>query len=411
MGNEHLFDQLDRRDHETREAAQAAMLPDFIAKVMRTAPAWADQLAGVDPQTITSRAALATLPVLRKSELQKRQSDSPPLGGFATSEAGRLGRLFMSPGPIFEPEGFGDDWWRTARALHAAGFRSGDVVHNTFAYHLTPGGWILDAGARALGCTVIPAGTSPSEQQLAALRQFKPTAYVGVPDYLKILLDKAAETGQPISSIKRASVSGGPLFPSLRDDYESRGIAVRQIYATADLGVIAYESCTDGTMIVDEGVMVEIVKPGTGDPLPAGEVGEVVVTSFNRDYPMIRLATGDLSAIAAGPSPCGRTNMRIKGWMGRADQATKVKGMFVRPEQMAELARRHPELGRLRLIISRDGEQDVMLLKAENASQEEALKEQLQQSLQALTNLRGSVELTPPGSLPNDGKIIDDTRG
>jgi len=411
MSSDPFFDDLDRRDPATRAAAQAALLPDFIAHAIAVAPAWAAHLSAIDPQSVTSRKALASLPILRKSDLQKRQAAEPPLGGFATSERGRLGRLFMSPGPIFEPEGFADNWWRTARALHAAGIGQGDIVHNTFSYHLTPGGWILDAGARALGCTVIPAGTSPSEQQLAALAQFRPSAYVGVPDYLKILLDKAAAAGRPVTSIKRASVSGGPLSASLRDDYESRGICVRQTYATADLGVIAYESSADGCMIVDEGVIVEIVRPGTGDPLPDGEVGEVVVTSFNRDYPMIRLATGDLSAVAPGRSPCGRSNMRIKGWLGRADQAAKVKGMFVRPAQIAELARRHSDLGRLRLVVSRDNDQDLMTLQVESNSRDGGLRERLEQSLRAITNLRGSVELVPIGSLPNDGKVIDDTRG
>lgn len=414
--SDRYFDQLEIRDPQSREKTQFEALPAFIVQAMAVAPAWAKQLDGVEPQAITSRAALSSLPLLRKSDLQAAQASSPPYGGYATSEAQRLSRAFMSPGPIFEPEGYGDNWWRTARALFAAGFRAGDVVHNTFSYHLTPGGWIMDAGARTLGCTVIPAGTSPSEQQLTALAQFQPTAYVGVPDYLKILLDKAAEADQPVTSIKRASVSGGPLFPSLRQEYAERGIAVTQVYATADLGVIAYESEGHDGMIVDEGVIVEIVKPGTGEPLPAGEVGEVVVTSFNRDYPMIRLATGDLSAVAEGRSPCGRTGMRIKGWMGRADQAAKVKGMFVRPEQIAQIAKRHPELGRLRLVITRDGEQDAMTLRAEmqqaaDVAAEPTLPDRLRDTLQAVTNLRGEVEVTASGSLPNDGKVIDDARG
>ena len=410
MTNSTHFDQLETRDPLVREASQFDLLPGLIAHAISNAPAWATHLQGINPATITSRKALAAIPVLRKSDLQKCQSEAPPFGGFASNEAGRLGRAFMSPGPIFEPEGIGENWWRSARALYAAGFRGGDVVHNTFSYHLTPGGWILDAGARALGCLVIPAGTAGSEQQLAAIGQFRPTAYVGVPDYLKILLDKAHEAGIDGSCIKRASVSGGPLFPSLRDEYAARGIAVLQTYATADLGVIAYESEAQEGMIVDEGVIVEIVKPGTGEPVPDGDVGEVVVTSFNRDYPMIRLATGDLSAVAAGPSSCGRTNMRIKGWMGRADQATKIKGMFVRPEQINELAKRHPELGRLRLIVSRDGERDVMTLRAESNSDGADLAARVLESLQTLTSLSGSVELVAPDDLPNDGKIIDDTR-
>ncbi len=413
------FDQLETREPGAREASQFNLLPGLLAHAIAAAPAWAAHLSGHDPAAITSRAALSTLPVLRKSALQAAQSVAPPFGGFATTEAGRLGRAFMSPGPLFEPEGSGEDWWRAARALYAAGFRETDVVHNTFSYHLTPGGWILDAGARALGCLIIPAGTAPSEQQLAALKQFRPTAYVGVPDYLKILLDKAAEAGIDMSAVKRASVSGGPLFPSLRDEYKSRGIDVLQTYATADLGVIAYESAgADGApldgMIVDEGVIVEIVKPGSGEPVPDGDVGEVVVTSFNRDYPMIRLATGDLSAVLPGLSSCGRTSKRIKGWLGRADQATKIKGMFVRPEQINELARRFPELGRLRLIVTREGERDVMTLHAEHAAAgapNEALSGRLNEALQNVTSLSGTVELVAPGSLANDGKIIDDRRG
>jgi phenylacetate-CoA ligase len=316
----------------------------------------------------------------------------------------------MSPGPIFEPEGYGEDWWRTARALFAAGIRKGDIVHNTFAYHLTPGGWILDAGARALGCAVIAAGPGNTEQQLDVIQYLKPTAYVGVPDYLKILLDKAKEAGKDAFCFKKALVGGGALFPSLRAEYNARGIDTYQTYATADLGIIAYESPALEGMIVDEGAILEIVRPGTGDPLPAGEVGEVVVTTFNRDYPMIRFATGDLSAVLPGISPCGRTNMRIKGWLGRADQTTKVKGMFVHPEQVAEVAKRFAGLGRVRLVVARAGEQDIMILRAEAASADAGLKEKLVQTLQAVTKLKGEVELVAPGSLPNDGKVIADER-
>jgi phenylacetate-CoA ligase len=377
---------------------------------MANAAGWADHLQGIDPAALTSRQALASLPVLRKGTLKDRQAKSPPFGAFATSVAGTLARIFMSPGPIFEPEGFGEDWWRSARALFAAGFRKGDIVHNTFAYHLTPGGWILDSGARALGCAVIAAGPGNTEQQLDAIQYLKPTAYVGVPDYLKILLDKAKEAGRDASSFKKALVSGGALFPSLRAEYKQRGIDTYQTYATADLGIIAYESLALDGMIIDEGVIVEIVRPGTGDPVPPGEVGEVVVTAFNRDYPMIRLATGDMSAVLPGTSPCGRTNMRIKGWMGRADQTTKVKGMFVHPEQVAEVAKRHAGIGRLRLVVGRAGEQDTMTLKAEAASPDAGLKARLADTLQSLTKLKGDVELVTPGSLPNDGKVIADER-
>ena len=408
------FDHLETRDPASREQALFNMLPSLIERAMAKAPGWAAHLKGVDARAITSRDALATLPVLRKSDLKDAQLKSPPFGNFAIDEPGGFGRIFQSPGPIFEPEGFGADWWRSARAMHAAGFTKDDIVHNTFAYHLTPGGWIMDAGARALGCAVIPAGPGNTEQQLDAIEHIRPTAYTGVPDYLKILLDKAKEAGRDASSFKRAFVSGGALFPSLRQQYKDRGITCTQAYATADLGLIAYESLgpngiTEG-MIVDEGVIVEIVGPGTGEPLPAGEVGEVVVTSFNRDYPMIRFATGDMSAVLPGVSPCGRTNMRIKGWLGRADQTTKVKGMFVHPEQIAAIGKRHPELGRLRLVVTRAGEQDAMTLMAEAPSNDPALAIGLAQSIVDLTKLKGEVEIVAVGTLPNDGKVISDER-
>jgi phenylacetate-CoA ligase len=405
------FDHLETRDPQQRELAQFNLLPGLLQRAVERAPGWAEHLAGIDLQAVNSRAALATLPVLRKSALKDLQAKRPPFGGFATTEPAGVGRIFMSPGPIFEPEGRGEDWWRSARALYAAGFRKGDVVHNTFAYHLTPGAWVLDAGARALGCTVIAAGPGNTEQQLEAITQLLPTAYVGVPDYLKILLDKAREAGRDVSCFKRAMVSGGALFPSLRKEYKDRGIDVFQMYATADLGTVAYESAALDGMIVDEGVIVEIVRPGTGDPVPEGDVGEIVVTSFNRDYPMIRLGTGDLSAVLAGQSPCGRTNMRIKGWLGRADQTTKVKGMFVHPEQIAALAKRHPELGRVRLVVGRAGEQDTMILKAEAPTADAAaLAVRIAETLQQLTKLKGDVELSAPGTLPNDGKVIADER-
>jgi phenylacetate-CoA ligase len=404
------YDQLELRDPAQRELAQFNLLPDLVRLAMAKAPGWAAHLKGIDPASVTSRAALAKLPVLRKSALKGLQAKDPPYGGFTTSPAGALARIFLSPGPIFEPEGFGEDWWRTARALFAAGIRKGDIVHNTFAYHLTPGGWILDAGARALGCAVIAAGPGNTEQQLDVIQYLKPTAYVGVPDYLKILLDKAKEADRDASCFQKALVGGGALFPSLRAEYKARGIDTYQTYATADLGIIAYESAALEGMIVDEGAIVEIVRPGTGDPVPAGEVGEVVVTTFNRDYPMIRFATGDLSAVLPGASPCGRTNMRIKGWLGRADQTTKVKGMFVHPEQVAEVAKRYPSLGRVRLVVARAGEQDTMTLRAEAAGADAGLKAKLAETLQAVTKLKGEVELVAPGSLPNDGKVIADER-
>ena len=407
---EKYFDNLETRDPKQRELAQFNLLPSLIERAKTMAPGWAAHLGRIQPRDVASREALAKLPLLRKSSLPAQQATTPPLGGFNASPLSGMGRIFMSPGPIFEPEGAAQDWWRSARALHAAGFRKGDIVHNTFSYHLTPGGWILDAGARALGCAVIPAGPGNTEQQIDAIARLKPTAFIGVPDYLKILLDKAKEAGRDASSFKRAMVSGGALFPSLRQEYRERGIATFQTYATADLGIIAYETSAADGMIVDEAVIVEIVRPGTGDPVPDGEVGEVVVTSFNRDYPMIRFATGDLSAVVAGVSPCGRTNMRIKGWMGRADQATKVKGILVHPEQVAELARRHSELGRIRLVVDRAGEHDTMTLLAESESFDPSLAARIAETLQQITKMKGVVQFAAPGSLPNDGKVIADER-
>jgi phenylacetate-CoA ligase len=404
-----FYDASEARAPELREREQFAKMPELVARAM-SAPGWAEQLGGVEARAVTSRAALAALPVLRKSEVKDRQTAKPPLGGFAVTAPGKLKRLLMSPGPIFEPEGHGADWWNSARALFAAGFRFGDIVHNSFAYHLTPGGFILEAGAHALGCAVIPGGIGNTEQQVEAITHLKPSGYTGTPDFLKILLDSAEKTGKDVSSLKRGLVSGAALPSSLRDHLAGRGIVVKQCYATAELGVIAYETPAREGMVVNESVIVEIVRPGTGDPVADREVGEVVVTSFNTDYPMIRLATGDLSAVLAGRSPCGRTNMRIKGWMGRADQTTKVKGMFVHPGQIAEVAKRHPELGRVRLSVTREAEQDVMTLAAECAARPGGLEDAVAASLQAVTKLKGRVQLVAPGTLPNDGKIIADER-
>jgi phenylacetate-CoA ligase len=402
------FDSLETRDAATREQHLFARLPAQVARAM-TAPGWGKHLAGVDPSAVTSRAALAKLPVLRKSALIGLQKDNPPFGGFNVTPPGRAKRLFMSPGPIFEPEGQTGDY-NAARALFAAGIRAGDVVHNCFSYHLTPGAFILEAGAHALGCAVIPGGVGNTEAQLDAIAQLKPAAYVGTPDFLKILLDAAGTVGKDASSIKRGLVSGAALPPSLRKELAERGVAVKQCYAVAEVGVISYESDALEGMIVNEDIILEIVRPGTGDPVADGEVGEVVATSFNLDYPMIRLATGDLSAVLAGASPCGRTNTRIKGWMGRADQTTKVKGMFVRPEQIAEVVRRHPELVRVRLIVTREGEQDAMTLSAECATRSDGFEQTIGETLQAVTKLKGAVKLVAPGSLPNDGKVIADER-
>ncbi len=409
------YDSLETRDPEVREASQFSLLPDLVHRAVSKAPGWARHLGGVDPRAITSREALSQLPVLRKNDLKELQQANPPFGGFAVDENASIQHIFMSPGPIFEPEGRSKDWWRGARSAYAAGFRKGDIVWNTFAYHLTPGGWLTDACFRDIGCAVVPAGPGQTEQQIEGISIVKPVGYCGVPDYLKILMDKAADAGKPITSIRKALVGGGALFPSLRKEYAERGVTVFQNYGTADLGLVAYESpLPDGSvegMIMDEGVILEIVRPGTGDPVPEGEVGEIVVTSFNREYPMIRFGTGDMTAILSGRSPCGRTNTRIKGWLGRADQTTKVKGMFVHPEQIAKVAKAHPELGRLRLVVARAGnEQDVMTLRAESATQDPNLATRIAETLAAQTKLRGEVQLVAPGSLPNDGKVIADER-
>jgi len=403
------YDALETRAPAAREREQFARMPEVVARAM-SAPGWARQLAGIDPKSVNSRAALAKLPVLRKSDLAVLQKESPPFGGLNVTPANRVKRLLMSPGPIFEPEGDGVDWWGAARACFAAGFRIGDIVHNSFAYHLTPGGFILESGCQALGCAVIPGGVGNTEQQLEAIAHYKPSGYVGTPDFLKILLDTAEKTGKPAVSCKRALVSGAALPASLREELGKRGVAVLQCYATAELGVIAYESEAREGMIVNETVIVEIVRPGTGAPVAEGEVGEVVVTSFNADYPMIRLGTGDLSALLPGVSPCGRTNARIKGWMGRADQTAKVKGMFVHPKQIAEVAARHPQLVRLRLVVGREAEQDTMTLMAECAAPDAALEAAVAATLQSVSKLKGAVKLVTPGALPNDGKVIADER-
>jgi len=403
------FDARETRDPEARERDLAARLPALVRAAL-SAPGWRAHLGDIDARDIDSRAALAKLPILRKGELIDLQKARPPFAGFVAGPMSAFGRLFTSPGPIFEPEGRHDDAWRSARGLFAAGFRRGDIVLNTFSYHMTPGGFILDAGARAVGCAVIPAGPGNAEQQLQIITHLRPTAYVGTPDFLKILLDAGAAAGAPATSMTKAVVSGAAFPPSLQAEIKLRGIDAYQIYATADLGCVAYETPARMGMVVAEDVLVEIVRPGTGDPVADGDVGEVVVTSFDHDHPWIRLALGDLSAVLPGVSPCGRTNLRIRGWMGRADQTTKVKGMFVRPEQVAALAHRHPELGRLRLVVSRAGETDTMTLRAEAKSQNPALANAVGETLRAMTKLGGTVELVAPGSLPNDGKVIEDAR-
>lgn len=402
------FDSRETRDPRQRELDLMGHLPGLVANALK-APGWRQHLGAVDPAEITTRAALAQLPVLRKSELPALQKSAPPFGALVADPVERFGRLFTSPGPIYEPESRHDDAWRAARGIYAAGVRAGDVLLNTFSYHLTPGGFILDGGARAVGCAVIPAGPGNAEQQLDLIEHLRPTAYCGTPDFLKILLDAARNAGRDASSLRRAVVSGAAFPPSLQAEIKACGIDAYQLYATADLGVIAYETSAREGMVVNEDVLVEIVRPGTGDPVPEGEVGEVVVTSFDPHHPWIRLALGDLSAIQPGPSACGRTNARIRGWLGRADQTTKVKGMFVRPEQVAEVGRRHPGVGRLRLVVARSGEIDVMTLKVE-CSEAPGLADRIVESVRTVTKLGSTVELVAPGSLPNDGKVIDDTR-
>lgn len=403
-----FFDALETRSAEEREADLMARLPAQIAHAKTTAY-FARSLAGVDAAAVNSRAALARLPVIRKHELIELQKAQRPFGGLVASTYGRLGRVFSSPGPIYEPEGRSADWWRTARALFAAGFRAGDLVHNSFSYHMTPGAWILEAGAHALGCTVFPGGVGQTEQQVQAMADLAPNGYVGTPSFLRILVEKADELGIKLPSLTKALVSGEAFLPPVRDALRARGIEGFQAYATADLGVIAYETPARQGLVVDEGVILEIVRPGTGDPVAEGEVGEVVVTTFNQDYPLVRFGTGDLSAVLPGASPCGRTNVRIKGWMGRADQTTKVKGMFVHPEQVAEVVKRHPEVAKARLVVTNPDANDAMTLHCE-ASGDEALVRAIADSVRDCTKLRGEVKLVAPGSLPNDGKVIEDAR-
>lgn len=410
------FDTLETRSADAREATQLAALGDRVAYAKVHAPAFAATLAHVDPRELTSRTAVAQLPVLRKSELLALQKDRRPFGALAAAGWGardgrgpRAGRVFSSPGPIYEPEGLGDDYWRLARALYAAGFRAGDLVHNCFSYHFTPAGSMLESGALALGCTVFPGGIGQTEQQVQTMSDLGADAYVGTPSFLRIILEKADELGIRVPRLTKALVSGEAFTGGVRSFLAERRIAACQVYASADAGSIAYESPAHDGLIVDEGVLLEIVRPGTGDPVPAGEVGEVVVTLlYNDDYPLIRFATGDLSATLPGVSACGRTNMRIKGWLGRADQATKVKGMFVHPSQVADIVRRHPGIGRARLIVDNPGGNDRMTLHIEASDAVSA--EAVVASMREVTKLRGEVALHAVGELANDGKIIDDTR-
>ena len=405
------FDALETRDPELRERAQLAALPRQVAHAKSAVPAFANILADVEPAAVTSRSALARLPVTRKSELLEIQKGNRPFGGFAATRWGAARRVFASPGPIYEPEGASPDYWRLARALFAAGFRQGDLIHNCFSYHFTPAGSMLETGAHALGCTVFPGGIGQTEQQVQAMAELRPDGYVGTPSFLRIILEKADEQGVALPSLRRALVSGEAFLPPFRDALAARGIHGYQAYATADVGLIAYETSARDGLIVDEGVLVEIVRPGTGDPVAPGEVGEVVVTAlYNADYPLLRFGTGDLSAQLPGVSACGRTNMRIKGWMGRADQTTKVKGMFVHPSQVADIVRRHPEIARARLVVDNPDGNDRMILHVEIGNDKPANTNAIVATIRDVTKLRGDVMIRKKGELPNDGKVIDDTR-
>ncbi len=389
-----FYDALETRDPEVRERDLLARLPKQVAHAQANAPGFARILKGVTPAEITSRAALAKLPVTRKSDLKTLQAEIRPLGGLNATPVEKLAKIFSSPGPIYEPEGYGKDWWRTARALYAAGFRPGDLVANTFAYHFTPAGSMLETGALACGCAVVPTGVGQTEMQVAAIADLRISAYIGTPSFLKLIVEKADELKTDIACLTKAMVGGEYVPPALRAAMAERRLSVMQCYATA----------------VDEGILVEIVRPGTGDPVADGEVGEVVVTTFNPDYPLIRFATGDLSAVLPGASPCGRTNVRIKGWLGRADQTTKVKGMFVHPSQVAEVVKRHAEVKRARLIVDTADGQDRMTLHCEVAGAPAGLVERIVATLRDVTKLRGEAALRAPGELPNDGKVIEDTR-
>ena len=406
-----FYDALETRDPETRERALMSALPRQIALAKAKAPGWARILSEVDPAGVTGRAALAELPVTRKPDLIALQKAEPPFGGLNATPVAQLGRIFVSPGPIYEPAGRGRDWGRAARALFAAGFRSGEVALNTFAYHFTPAGAMMEAGALALGCAVVPGGTGQTEMQVAAIASLRATAYIGTPSFLKLIVEKADELRSDIGSLKKAAVGAEYLPPALRAVMGERGIRVLQSYASADLGLIAYESEALEGMILDEELILEIVRPGTGEPVPEGEVGEVVITTFNTDYPLIRFGTGDLSAVLRGSSPCGRTNTRIRGWMGRADQSTKMKGLFLQPSQVAEIVRRHKEILKARLVVDNPGGSDRMTLQCEvRGAPPAGLAQAIEDSIRSITKLRGEVAFRKPGELPNDGRVIEDAK-
>ena len=405
-----FYDALETRSADQRASDIATALPAQIAHARSNTAYYAETLASVDPASVTGPAGLGKLPLTHKADLLDRQKQDPPFGGLNATATRELLRLYLSPGPIADPEGRGRDWWGMGRGMFAAGFRQGDIAHNCFSYHHTPAGAMMEAGAHAIGCAVYPGGVGATEQQVEAIAFYGADGYIGTPDFLGKILERADEMGADVSSLKKAFVGAGPLFPSMREAYEARGIITRQSYGTADLGMVAYESPAMEGMIVDERVIVEIVRPGTGDPVPEGEVGEVVVTSFNADYPLVRFATGDLSAELAGQSPCGRTNMRIKGWMGRADQRTKIKGMFVDPKQVDRLVKAHPEIEKARIEVTLVDTSDVMVVKVEAGTTDDAFAAAVEETIQKEIRLRGKLEIVAPGSLPNDGKVIDDQR-
>ena len=416
MTSSPYYDALETRSSDQRNTDFFAALQVQIANAKKNAPFFTSALSHISAEAITDRTQLATLPVTRKSDLMEHQKQSAPLGGINTCEPGKLKRIFQSPGPIYDAEGHGDDWWRTARALYAAGIRKGDILHNTFSYHLTPAGVMIETGATELGCAVVPAGVGNTELQVRAIADIRPTGYIGTPSFLKIILEKALEMGVDVSSLTKGLVGGEAFMPALRQDLINFGVTCGQIYASADIGSIAYESSAQEGLIVDEKLIVEIVRPGTGDPVEDGQVGEVVVTTFAPEYPLIRFATGDLSATLAGASPCGRTNMRLKGWMGRADQTTKVKGMFIHPKQIADIIKRHPEILKARLTVDQRGGVDVMMLACEIHHLHDieggsnALTDRIAASIQVVCKVRGDVKYEASGSLANDGKVIDDLR-
>ena len=410
MLDSEFYDELEIRDPDEREMQQFEALRRHLKATRENAPYFAELFEDLGPDPVVCRADLEKLPITRKSDLHALQRKNPPLAGLTAIAPANLCRIYQSPGPTYDPEAAGKDWWGLGRSLYAAGVRPGDVIHNSFSYHLTPAAMMVEVGAQAIGCAVIPAGTGQTDLQAQAMAHIGATAYAGTPSFLKTLIDRATELGLDSSRLKKANVGGEPLTKSLRQELKERGVTALNCYASADLGLIAYETKAMEGLVVDERLIIEIVRPGTGEPLPPGEVGEVIATSLNREYPLIRFATGDLSAVMPGQSPCGRTNTRLRGWMGRADQTTKVKGMFVHPAQVAEVLKRHPEIAKARLAVEKKEGQDAMTLICESEKTADALAKAVAKSLHAVTGLKGEVTLVGPGRLPNDGRVIEDKR-